>query len=654
MVSSFYLNAQTDTLRYVDFLNKRGLPNIESSYSYKKAIVLIALWDSLYPKEKANLYANLSASRWEKILKFNIREARKYGDEKLALRLSYPLSIIYHRQTKYDLSTPILIQFIKHKSELSSQNLKEAYSRLEISYIAMGQFSDALKVRRIRLNYGFVSNLWELYKGVGLFEQAIQDFKLFEKFPVADDFEKIKYYNSIAELYLNANQPDGAIFYFHKMKNAADYIIKQPNYTGKTNYSEYVKHYYSALARANISEGFIMKGKYHSAIPDLKKAIVLCKEIKEVDQKIIKWLDLAECYLALNKVYLATKYLDSSKTYMEGKRMLPFELKLLKLRASCNQRLGDKKAYVKDFLAYLELKDSVLTFNQKNQSTLLLMNVDIEHQKMLLSDNNKKLKISRQAQEYQKNFIIFTLLIIISLIAILILLYKNYRIQVKSRGEIARRNTELIAKGVKISQQAKEKELLIKEIHHRVKNNLQVVYSLINLQKRRVENESEKEKFSALQNRIQSMLLLHQSLYLESDLDDVVAKVYIQNLVNHLSAIFLYETIELKIQYEIDEIKLQLDKAFPIGLIINEAVSNVFKYAFENRKTGVLLLRFVEVQANQFELLIQDDGIGFGSSDLTSTSLGIQLINSMAKQLKATHSCISNGHGTHHQFNFKM
>lgn len=321
LFNSLFSNAQIDTLNYQSFLKKKGLSSIETIYNYDDAIRLINLWNGIYPKEKTRIYSDLSAYRWEKILKFNIQEALNKNNVKLARKLSYPLAILYHRQTKYNLSTPLLIELIKYKQELKREQFKEAYSRLESSYRATGQFGEALKIRRIRLNLGFINNLWELYKIAGLYKEAIQDFKLFEKFPENDDFEKIRYYNKIGELYLEVKYADSAIFYFNKMKKAADYIITHPAYSGKTSYSEYVKYYYKAIANANISEGNVVKGQYLAAIPDLKKAVVLCKKIKEVDQKIIKWLDLAECYLVLNKVTLAKAYLDSSKISMSSKRM---------------------------------------------------------------------------------------------------------------------------------------------------------------------------------------------------------------------------------------------------------------------------------------------------------------------------------------------
>lgn len=303
--------------------------------------------------------------------------------------------------------------------------------------------------------------------------------------------------------------------------------------------------------------------------------------------------------------------------------------------------------------AYLNLKDSLLTINKNNQSTLLLMNVDVERQKMLLVSNRRELTLSKQAQNHQKKIIFYTIASIVSLLIILLLLYKNYRIQVRNKKEIATQNAELIKNEIQINQQAAEKEMLIKEIHHRVKNNLQLIYSLLNLQKRRVQSENVKQKLSALQNRIKSMALVHQQLYIDTNLKEIMAATYIENLVTHLDNIYIQEELDIKILYEMDEIYLPLEKAIPIGLIINEAVSNVFKYAFQNRKKGVLTIRFIKKETDTYELMIKDDGIGFESYNIKPSCLGIQLIENMAKQLKSTYFYVSDN-GTIHQFNFTI
>ncbi len=652
ILSCYQSIAQHDTLHYQTYLAKQGLSQVDEVYQPQKAIKLINLWDSLYPERKVALYVNLSASRWEKLLLFNILQARKQGNTALARKLSYPLSIVYHRQTKYTQAVPLFEEVLQFKNELTRPKLQEVLLRLETSYRATGQFSKAIQTRKIRINDGFSNNFWELYAATGLYKEAIQDFKLFEKYPSNDDFEKIRYYNKIGNLYLDDTQPDSAIRYFRQMEKQSQYLIENESYRGKNSYSESVKYYYKALAGANIAEAYMLKGQFQKAIPKLDLAIVYCKKIEEVDQKIIKWLDLAQCYLALNQVMRSKSYLDSAKIAMRNKRMLPSELKLLKLSSICNQKLGNQTEHIANLEAYLKLKDSVITFNQKNQSIVLLANMDIQKQKLLLVNNQKALQIAKKDQEYQKKVIFYVFLGILSLIVISGLLYNTIRIQTINRKEIDAQNAQLRENEIKISRQNAENETLLKEIHHRVKNNLQVVYSLLNLQKRRVETEEVKQTLEALQNRIRSMALVHQQLYVDGNLREIIASEYIKTLVLHLKTIFSAEDKEVRLVYHFDQIALPLEKAIPLGLIINEAVSNAFKYAFREQKVGELKIS-LKNREKSYQLVIEDNGLGFTDQDIEASSLGMQLINNMAEQLKANYTRSSET-GTRHQFNFQI
>lgn len=648
--NSFGLFAQQDTLNYQAYLNKNRIAQIEYIFKEKDANSLMDLWKSLYPTNKVKLYDNLSSSRWEKIFQFNRISALKNGNAKLSRKISYALAIIFHRQTKYTQSTPLFVSLLKFKKELTQDQLKEVYLRLETSYRAIGQFSNAIKIRQLRINKGFVDNFWELYYVSGLYKEAIQDFKLFEKFPVSDDFEKVQYYSKIGNLYLDYQKPDSAIYYFSKMQRSADYIIKNQNYSGKTPYSEMVKHYLKALAQANISEGNMLKNKFSLAIPNFNRAIVLCNQIQEVDQKIRMWLNLAQCYIALNTPSSAKAYLDSSRTAMQSKRMLANELKVFKLYAIYNEHIGDHKGYIANMESYLKLKDSVLAINQKNQSTLLLTTIDVQRQKLLFVTNKNELNTSNQDRYHQKQIIFYTTASILFLAIITALLYYNITIQRKTRNAIAIQNEQLLKNDIEISKQNAEKEIMLKEIHHRVKNNLQIVHSLLNLQKRRLQNDDMKQSLEAIQNRIKSMAMVHQQLYGDGNLKEIDAQVYIENLVLHLKNIFVNELHEIELVYDIDKIALHLDKAIPVGLIINEAVSNSFKYAFRNQKNGRLKVSFKK-KKTACELIVEDNGVGFTDQEIKSTSLGLQLIKGMAAQLKASYYCVSEK-GTRHQFNF--
>ena len=181
-----------------------------------------------------------------------------------------------------------------------------------------------------------------------------------------------------------------------------------------------------------------------------------------------------------------------------------------------------------------------------------------------------------------------------------------------------------------------EKEVLLKEIHHRVKNNLQIISSLLHLQSTRVDDESLSRAFENSQHRIRAMALIHEELYTSGDLGHVDFVGYVRRLVDHLFDSFGVSPQRISCAIEVDSVPLTIDRAIPFGLIINELVSNSLKYAFPDRGGGILV-EFVFSQSDAFHLTVSDDGVGFPEElDYERPqSLGLQLVSSLAGQLDA-------------------
>lgn len=181
-----------------------------------------------------------------------------------------------------------------------------------------------------------------------------------------------------------------------------------------------------------------------------------------------------------------------------------------------------------------------------------------------------------------------------------------------------------------------EREALLQEVHHRVKNNLQIISSLMNLQA----SYTRDEKFLALirecRNRIISMSMIHEMLYRTKDLSRIQVLDYIKTLTLSINSSFSGSNSDVVFEYDIDEkIYLEAERMIPIGLIINEAVSNSFKYAFPEKK-GKIWVAFT-CSETHFYLKISDNGIGLPAKIKTENfeSLGIQLINALSDQLSA-------------------
>ncbi len=193
------------------------------------------------------------------------------------------------------------------------------------------------------------------------------------------------------------------------------------------------------------------------------------------------------------------------------------------------------------------------------------------------------------------------------------------------------------AKNLIIERQAADLEVLMKEIHHRVKNNLQIVSSLLDLQGHYITDAQASEAVKEGKNRVQSMALIHQNLYSEGNIKGIEVKGYISNLLQTLCASYNISNDKVKINAHIDNLNLDVDTMIPLGLVINELVSNAFKYAFKDKQTGELDIVLKE-HAEKLHLLVKDNGAGFpeGLDVKNSKSFGLKMIRAFAQKLKAS------------------
>ena len=186
----------------------------------------------------------------------------------------------------------------------------------------------------------------------------------------------------------------------------------------------------------------------------------------------------------------------------------------------------------------------------------------------------------------------------------------------------------------KIKLSLRDKELLLREIHHRVKNNLQIVTSLLNLQSKQIDDEEAIDVFKESQNRVKSMAIIHEQLYQSTDLAHINFEMYINKLVSYLFHSYNVNRRIIKTEILADSVSLNIDTAMPLSLIVNELVSNSLKYAFPNGKEGKIKVE-LRKEDKMFRLVVADDGIGLPEDfEFEDTeTLGLQLINSLTMQI---------------------
>jgi two-component sensor histidine kinase/HAMP domain-containing protein len=188
----------------------------------------------------------------------------------------------------------------------------------------------------------------------------------------------------------------------------------------------------------------------------------------------------------------------------------------------------------------------------------------------------------------------------------------------------------------KLEASLKEKVVLLKEIHHRVKNNLQVISSLLNLQAYEIADTRMKELFLDSQNRVRSMAIIHERLYRSENFTNIDFGEYLQGLGSHLIRSYQKDGISFHVKSE--EILLGIDIAIPCGLIANELISNSLKHAFPDRKPGTIAISVRKIDLNEIELSVHDDGIGFpkGADFRKTASMGMNLVMTLTQQIMGT------------------
>jgi PAS domain S-box-containing protein len=201
----------------------------------------------------------------------------------------------------------------------------------------------------------------------------------------------------------------------------------------------------------------------------------------------------------------------------------------------------------------------------------------------------------------------------------------------------------------------KERETLLKEIHHRVKNNLQVITSLLSLQANTINEEATKVIFQQSQYRINAMAMIHETLYQSEDFLTIGYAQYMEALVHYL--VLSMKGSEHHIDWSIDagNIKLNIDTAIPLGLLINEIITNALKYGFKGDEKGKIYIKIHSLSYPNYVLSIGDDGIGFSSAInfKTTNSLGLKLIHNLARQLRGSIERDLSQKGTHYKMNFQ-
>ena len=322
-----------------------------------------------------------------------------------------------------------------------------------------------------------------------------------------------------------------------------------------------------------------------------------------------------------------------------AQRMLSADLTIYRRLIFIDSVLGDHASGVSHYKKYTQLLDSnfnVQKIRQAEELDVIYQTQEKENHIAFLNQQAELEKANLKQATLVKNL---TIAGIIAVLIIAGLLYRQSRSRKKNNNVITHKNEQL-------QHLLNEKEWLLKEIHHRVKNNLQIVMSLLNSQSAYIDNEPALTAIHDSQHRVHAMSLIHQKLYGSENVSSIEMSIYIRELVSYLSESY-NAAQRIRFELNIEPLLMDVSQAVPLGLILNEAITNAIKYAFPNGRKGIISISLVTTSPNHYLLTIADNGIGIpvNMKNKKPGSLGMSLMTGLSEDLDGTF-LIENNNGT--------
>lgn len=414
--------------------------------------------------------------------------------------------------------------------------------------------------------------------------------------------------------------------------------------SAKTYFDESLALYKDLDEPKRVSQTYVNLGLLYKDMDDCDKALDFYSLALIINKEISDRLGMAWCYQYIGECYgYLDQYADAIDYYQRALTILE-ELKVATNQIACYKGLADIYARIGQYQQAYNFHTKYATLNDSVYSDQLSRELAEQEASYASAEKERQLKLkdlelSRKNAQIEKDttqkwalFIGFLLVVAVAVIFI-----QRFRIEARLHKKLEGQNEELKRtyedlKATVISKE--EKEVMIKEIHHRVKNNLQIISSLVNLQANSLDDNKAQHLFREIQNRIISMSLLHEKLYKSPDLAHVNVSSYMDELLDHLMGIYATDK-DIFIEKEIAVEDFAVDTLIPIGLLVNEIVTNALKYAFKGREKGTIKIKMYPVQGDFYALEIADDGVGLATEKVAQyrDSLGMELIDTFVTQL---------------------
>lgn len=487
----------------------------------------------------------------------------------------------------------------------------------------------------------FYLRLGSIYHQMGNIEEAAQLFKKSTEIGQKNPNSRSWYKNFISYI--------GALSQLGRHKEALDYLKKTTEqYPPDNTFDKVLIARTAALCNDKIGNTELAEKNYvfiEKYIPQL------ISPQTAFDINII-YAEMSFFYAKMGQTAKA-KYCADKVLSIKDKYKIKFNYDLLDLSLFKIDSLSGK--YLSAIAHYQKFKkseDSITNYSKSKEIERLRFEYETAQKEQNIKSLQTQTKLQQSKLDESNLLIKLSIGSLLLLLIVLGLLYNLYRVKQKSNKKLEIKEKEISLKNTNLQHLLDEKEWLMKEIHHRVKNNLQTVISLLNSQSAYVDNDMALSTIKSSQHRIHAMSLIHQKLYMSENISTINMPVYIKELVEYLKDSFQLKQ-RIRFEIKIEQLELDVVQAVPLGLIINEAVTNSIKYAFPNNQDGIISITLVAIDTNQHLLSIQDNGIGIPAEFKEKTnSFGLSLIKGLSDDLEGTFS-IENNNGTLLKLNFE-
>lgn len=388
------------------------------------------------------------------------------------------------------------------------------------------------------------------------------------------------------------------------------------------------------------SIGHMYRGlkKFGQAEPFFLKALAISKRNNE--SSIYTYRDVSQFYVESGQFNKAKIYLKEVLRLKPERMGVPAQRHVRHLLFLADSATGDYRSAVDHLRALRVLDDYQVRVERDKEVHRLEVLLEAEKREHELREKNQQISLLNQQAAFDKSMLqverkIRNLVIGVSVLflVIAVLLFYQYRNKRRMSGLMEQKNVLITQKNGVLERLVNEKEWLLKEVHHRVKNNLHTIFCLLESQASFLSSDA-RMAVEKSQHRIYAMSLVHQKLYLSEDIKTIDMSLFFPEFLHFLSESFEAGD-RIKIRHHVEPIRMSVASAIPIGLIVNEAVTNAIKYAFPGNDAGEISVAF-QRKGSSTMLIVADNGIGMAHPDETEHgSLGIQLMKGLAHEMQA-------------------